>query len=335
MLTNFRDFKTSSSSLEVELTSICNSRCVGCSRFKNFYFDNPHFVNGKYLDIELFLERLHQWKNLDFILFCGNYGDPVLHPQFIELMKELRRQKGEMRILVHSNASFGAKKFWSELGSIFSSKGSYIKFSIDGSKISHEAFRRGTDWNKVIENAEAFIAEGGNAIWQMIDFKHNHEDIENCRKLSMQMGFKRFDLRKNNYPGLDDYILASSSAVRPEVSSELSLENLESWHSQHLRETLAQEVACKSLERKNLYLDVHGHLWPCCWVGGLPYRPEDHLRQHFIKKFLNGSLTNLDQISIEKVSLEKILSSNVFSSIQAAIDQVNFSTCKKTCGKCS
>lgn len=335
MLKSFNDFTKTSSSLEVELTSICNSRCVGCSRFQDFYFDNPHYQPGKYLDIDVFLEKLPQWENLDFLLFCGNYGDPLLHPRFEELVTRIRALNRDLRILVHTNGSFGGQKFWSSLGPLFKQRGSYIKFSIDGLQKSHEVFRRGTDWNKVIDNAETFIASGGNAIWQMIDFKHNHHEIDECREFSHRMGFKRFDLRKNNYSGLDDYILSAPNALGPSRPQDISWDNLQSWHNQHLTEASSQTIQCKSLGRKNLYLDVHGHLWPCCWVGGLPYRPEDHLRKHFIHQFLNNNWESLNEISIQNRSLEQILSSNIFKSIEDSIQNISFSTCKRTCGNCS
>ncbi|MFS4459351.1 radical SAM protein [Bdellovibrio sp. HCB2-146] len=340
---SFSNLLQSGFSWEVELTSRCNSRCVGCSRYSHFYYPNPFFNSRLDLDIEVLKKALRESAQVDFILFCGNYGDPLLHPQIFDILEFIRQEKGSVGVVVHTNASFGSQDFWIQLASYFQTPGSFIKFSLDGLADSHEKFRRGTNWETALANAKTFIAAGGRAVWQMIDFAHNKNEIETAREMSQKLGFRRFDLRKNNYPGLDSAIAETAIDLRNPPASvaqfDLNKEELQTWYRSQLREKPAHSIECRSLTRKNIYLDVNGHVWPCCWVGGLPYRPEHELREWFQQETLNRYKKGFN--SLVEQSLEQIFSHPWWQkhlpeswNLSAQHSPVVLSTCVKTCGKC-
>lgn len=331
-------------SWEVELTTRCNSRCVGCSRQSEFHFPNPYFSENVDLDVDLLLKALAATAQVDFILFCGNYGDPLLHPEIFLILERIRESYGDLPILLHSNAAFGNEEFWQRLAKYFRSKRSYVKFSIDGLKDSHEKFRRGTRWSSTLRSAESFIGAGGRAVWKMIEFSSNREEVEAARALSEKMGFRKFELRKNNYPGLDGPISQEVDLRKPPesiVGAPLPLDLLEAWNLSQARERKFDRIQCKSLERRNLFLDAHGNVWPCCWVGGLPFRPEHELRQWFQRKVLDRFERDFN--SLTRHELGEILSHPWLGGELEqswAHDPVHFtnplpSTCAKTCGRCS
>jgi MoaA/NifB/PqqE/SkfB family radical SAM enzyme len=340
----FGDFQNKAVSWEVELTSRCNSRCVGCSRYSEYYYPHPYFNPHVDLKKEILFKALQSTPHLEFILFCGNYGDPLLHPEIFEILEFIRREKGNLRVLVHSNAAFGNSEFWQKLAGYFQTPGSYIKFSLDGLKNSHEKFRRGTQWEKALGNARSFIAAGGRAVWKMIEFEHNRHEIPEARALAARMGFHKFDLRKNNYPGLDAPILREvelSPVPASVTASARSPEQLEQWNENQVREKKFDHIECRSVLNKNIFLDAYGQVWPCCWVGGLPYRPEHELRQWFQNKV--QARYEKDFNSLERRSLEEILRQAWFQNdlesswANKARDPLNPlpSTCAKTCGKCA
>lgn len=342
-MTGFDGLIKSGISWEVELTSRCNSRCVGCSRYSEFYYPNPFLDPRVDLDINIFKKALRESPGVKFVLFCGNYGDPLLYPRIFDILRFIREERGDLGILVHSNASFGQEKFWQELAFFFQTPGSYVKFSLDGFSDSHEMFRRGSKWEVAFKNAQVFIQNGGRAVWQMIDFQHNHHEIEKARSFALQNGFRRFDLRPNNYVGLDVAIsnrVPNLDSVPSTVSaSARTEEELLAWYESQISEKSVDVIDCKSLGRKNLYLDVHGRVWPCCWVGGLPYRPEHELREWFHKKVL--ARYDSDFNSLKDRSLEGILAHSWWREhLPASWDLKKgnpaeiLTTCLKTCGKC-
>ena len=70
--------------LHIEASSYCNARCPGCPR--NGY---GYPLEGFFKEKNLRLEQLHQlldtYKDVTKILYCGNHGDPMMHPDIAEM----------------------------------------------------------------------------------------------------------------------------------------------------------------------------------------------------------------------------------------------------------
>ncbi len=342
-MSSFGSLLQGSLSWEIELTTRCNSHCVGCSRYSDYFHPNIHFDPRQDLDFATFKKALASGQRLDFILLCGVYGDPLLHPEIVRFMQHIRSEYPEAKVSAHSNGAFGTPELWKSLAAHFNTPGSHIKFSIDGLKNSHELFRQGTRWESVLKNAEVFIQAGGNAVWKMIEFKHNQIDIAEARNLATEMGFRSFELRSNNFPGLDDYITLPEDDRKSLTRTEnLDFDEtaLDQWNTQQVDQKKFNSIECRSLTRKNLYLDAHGKVWPCCWVGGLPYRPENHLRQWMHKKLLSRYSDDFN--SLESYSLSEILDHEwMKTSLPESWKNKNsteknplIATCAKTCGQC-
>ena len=56
-----------------------------------------------------------------------------------------------------------------------------VVFGIDGLEDTSHIYRVNTSFKKVIENAEAFIKQGGLGTWQFIVFKHNVHQLESAK----------------------------------------------------------------------------------------------------------------------------------------------------------
>lgn len=86
--------------------------------------------------------------------------------------------------------------WWKRLAK--SIKNGYVIFGIDGIGKTNSIYRIGTEYDKVIENAKAFIKTGGKAKWDFIAFKHNENEIEQAKILSYQFGFSEFQVKKTS-----------------------------------------------------------------------------------------------------------------------------------------
>jgi MoaA/NifB/PqqE/SkfB family radical SAM enzyme len=326
---------------EIELSTRCNSRCLGCSRHADFTHTNPYYPEKTDLDKEVLLQVLRATPNLASLLFCGVYGDPLLHGEILPIFRMLKTEFPKTRVSVHSNASFGTGEFWTELGELFRQPGWRLKFALDGEAREHEAFRRGTSWTRTLSNAEIFIAAGGRADWHMIEFSTNEHQAEELRALAAQKGFHRFELRKNNYPGLENFFSQPNLPLTPaEKIDETQITDfeLDRWNDEYTKNFVPGSIDCKSLAKKTLYLDASGKIWPCCWIGGLVSRPEHPQRLRFQRKTLKNIAPDFN--SARSHSLENILShrwfrENLPASWRTPERRNLTSTCAKTCGRCS
>ncbi len=76
------------SGLHIEPTNICTLKCPGCARTR-FLDQWPQHWKNHSLDVDQLLKFLDiDLSNLDIVL-CGNYGDPIYHPDLIDFVTKL------------------------------------------------------------------------------------------------------------------------------------------------------------------------------------------------------------------------------------------------------
>ena len=179
--------------IHLELTTKCQARCPMCPRRINGGMLNPLFTLSE-INLEIFKKWFDEdlLRQLDSIFLCGNLGDPIIAQDCLEIIQYIRTINKTLQISIHTNGSARTVDWWKQLAKT----NTRVAFGIDGLSDTHHLYRINTDWNKIIENAQAFIDEGGHAEWQMLAFSHNEHQIEQCRDLSQQMKFKKFNLSK-------------------------------------------------------------------------------------------------------------------------------------------
>ena len=165
------------SKIAFEISSHCNSKCPQCPRYDMFGRVHKD-LSITHLDIDI-IKRLplEKMKNLKSVSFCGNFGDPLMHPALNEIITFFQNQQ----ISISTNASLRSKEWWAQLGK---NKNIEVTFCIDGIGPAHELYRRNTSYKKIIENAKAYISSGGKARWQFIVFRHNEHQLTEAKKLS-------------------------------------------------------------------------------------------------------------------------------------------------------
>jgi organic radical activating enzyme len=91
----------------------------------------------KFLDIDLADKT---------IILSGNYGDPIYHPEFIDLVQQLK-QRGA-RLEITTNGSHRKPEWWQELATYFTTQDT-ITFSIDGTPNNFTQYRENADWESI------------------------------------------------------------------------------------------------------------------------------------------------------------------------------------------
>lgn len=188
--------------LHVELTSRCNASCPGCLRNNNGFGLRPG-LDLMDIPVKTVMQEMIKLPNLKVLHLCGNLGDPIAYKHFIPLLKkveqynkiQLHSSRQQKYIDIHTNGSLRSVKWWEELGeNLYNNfyNSHQVVFGIDGLEDTHSIHRQGTNFNKIIDNARAFINAGGVAEWQYLKFKHNEHQVDEARQLSQDMGFKQF-----------------------------------------------------------------------------------------------------------------------------------------------
>ena len=266
--------------LQIELTTRCNARCPMCARN---YRGMEH--NDGYPETELRLEHIVRMfptptlQNIKKILFNGNLGDFGLAKDAVEIVKYFV-ENNIKDIEISTNGSMRTPEWWAQLAL----PGVTVAFALDGLADTHSLYRQDTSWHKIIENARAVIAAGGNAMWRFIPFDHNRHQEEECRQLANSIGFYQFQNigqgrdRGYVYTRTGEYSHLIGAPYKPEdVTNPPTIQVLLTDHltwtplrRKHENDTTDLVIDCHHKRTKELYVAANGEIYPCCWLGFYP-----------------------------------------------------------------
>ena len=301
--------------IDIEITNNCNALCPQCTRTPK---DGSVVQYGDFLNFNTFKDRFTPsfLNQLEVISFNGNTGDSVMHPDVIDFCQYVVEHSTGVVSLM-TNGSMRDKLFWSKLGQIFNTTRTRVKFALDGLADTHELYRVNTDWDLILSHAKSFIDAGGQAVWQMIVFKHNQDQIEACRTMAKEYGFVEFDLVKSDrFPAdgeLKVYKRGEYSHTINKATVELTTNKVDKSQSFKKISFDNTNIQCKSQEIKWLGIYADGTVWPCCFMMGFhkmtsPWTAP--IRNH-INKYLELG-TDLSTINLNVHSIEEILASKFY-----------------------
>ena len=231
--------------LHIESTDVCQAACPLCQRETDLSFrkDIKHHLRIEQIQRH-FSDRVIA--GLDKMFMCGIYGDPAAGYYTMDIYRYFRKLNPDIVLGMNSNGAIQSTFWWHELGGLFNQPEDYCVFSIDGLEDTNQVYRKNVNWKKLMSNAEAFVAAGGLAHWDMLVYKHNQHQVDACEQLARDMGFKWF---------------------RAKVSRRPLLAGLEAPFNWHVPQPATGPIKCRALEEKSAYIDAQGRLSPCCWLG--------------------------------------------------------------------
>ena len=309
--------------IHLEVTSKCQARCPMCPRRISGGMLNPLIELN-----EITLEQFKEWfkpdfvKQLNSLFMCGNLGDPIIAQDTLEIFQYLKDENPDIQLKMHTNGSARTTEWWRGVARM----NVKTTFGIDGMGDTHHLYRISTDWHKIIENAKAFIEEGGEAEWHMLAFKHNEHQIEECRKLSQDMGFVNFSVKhtsrftSNKWPALDD----EGRTIHVLEPTQQSIEMMNKVKMASCEQN--NVIKCKAVEFKQIYVGADGTVAPCCWLDFSWILHKQESRVDYMDQI--GRFPNLN-----KESLEEIFNSNYFETIKNTWDNNPLMECSRQCGK--
>jgi MoaA/NifB/PqqE/SkfB family radical SAM enzyme len=308
--------------IHLEITSKCQAKCPMCPRRISGGPLNP-FIK---LD-EITLDVFKKWFELDFIkqldslFMCGNLGDPIISKDTLEIYQYLREANPNIRLAMHTNGSARDPEWWQRLAQLKVK----VTFGIDGLSDTHHLYRISTDFNKIIENARAFITAGGVAKWHMLVFAHNEHQIEEARTMSKQIGFVDFSI-KHTSRFKQDYLQVIDDAGRPTHRIKPTQTSLDMIPlAEAAQKEVKPHIVCKAQKFKQLYVSACGNVSPCCWLDMEWIPPMQESRIDYMEKI--SEFPNL-----HRKTLKEIFDGGFFSKIEAQWGTVGLKECTKQCG---
>jgi MoaA/NifB/PqqE/SkfB family radical SAM enzyme len=318
--------------VHIEITTRCQARCPMCPRRINGGVLNPLMTLT-----EIDLETFKNWFSIEFIqqlnslFMCGNLGDPIIAKDCLEILQYLKEVNPNIRLSMHTNGSARSLQWWEQVAYT----GTRVVFGIDGLADTHSLYRIDTDYDRIIDNARAFIQAGGYAEWHMLVFKHNEHQIEKCRELASKFGFKNFQIKHTTrftdikFPVLDD----SGKTIYnlyPSTKTEEMLPQILTYARDLPSSFVVEQVGkctinCKSVKWKQIYVAATGNVGPCCWMDFKEKLHKQNTRIDYMDKI--GLFPNL-----QEHTLVDIFNSGYFDKISSTWDNEPVFECAKQCG---
>lgn len=253
------------SKLNLELSTACNAACPQCARYHNDDPDTGIVENPDLPQNTLTLEQVQRLIDRDWLVQAkhikleGTHGEPTMARECQDILQWFRTVNPTVTFALHTNGSTRTPAWWAELARFFQyhpERRSHVTFSLDGLEDTNHIYRRRTVWSKIMENAQAFIAAGGVAVWDMIVFEHNEHQVLRARKLAKSMGFWQFGVK-----------ISQRNLIRPITW----LRQPKTWKENQGSGTV--KIDCIGKQTDELFMNANGLYMPCCFINENAYGP--------------------------------------------------------------
>ena len=307
-----QNYLTTPTTLQLEISSMCNALCYGCIRTDQTNFNGklPIIPDKKMLQLPTLKKIFEQFTTVKTLDFCGTVDDPFMHPHFNDILR-LALDSGIKNIKIHTNGSIRDADYWKETAEILNQFTTHnLKFSIDGLRdTNHLYYRQRTNFDKIMKNAQAFIEAGGTAGWQYIIFPWNKHQIEEASKLSKEMGFKTFIHRidrvfinKNQKGWLLEDVIRRKQENKP-----INLNQKFDWNDLAVRFEKDEDntIDCHFKKEKMYFIDFNARLWPCCFLRNTEFGGHNthwhQVKNIMYDKYDDPTWNRLDLHSVEEI----------------------------------
>lgn len=342
-------------SVHLEISTRCQASCPMCPRKFRGGVDNPwlDLVDWTYDDfVKIFNQEL--LTQLEGIYFCGNFGDPIMNNDLVDMCRYVKENAPKLDVRIHTNGGARSIDWWKSLYHALPEKHTVV-FGIDGLEDTNHLYRAGVNWDILIRNAKVFIDEGGIADWVFIRFKHNEHQELDAYNMSKELGFARFTVKNSTrFVGDEKYAVLDKDGnveryLEPPMNNEVKF--ITPSQIKNYKEVLrSSEINCYVKKSKEVYIDGHKNVFPCCFIASAPYNyrspqvpagePEHKtiLRQINEESLLQyydlvSSLGGIENLSAINRTIKDIIEDNRW---QSAWDDYwgdkKLIACAKTCG---
>jgi len=355
----YHTFKTIQD-MHVEITNRCNAACPMCARndFGGKTKEDLVLDEWSIEDIDKIFNN--QFPNLQNVMFCGTHGDPCVAENSLYAIDRIKSTT-DATVEFYSNASMRNVDWWSNLGSFMNQmkpdhshyrKTDLAIFSIDGLSDTNHIYRRRTNFEKIIENAEAYIKAGGLARWDFIVFKHNEHQVEEAELLAKKLGFKQFRIRKTsrfdyspdgpdkwrvkNQQGNIEYFLEPPSKKYQNPQSQVLQNVIKKYGSTEEYYNAASINCLYRNEFKRIYINAYAQVFPCCYISDDSYPHKNKIYQDTQEKIFQKwgyEFNSLRRKTWDEILHHEWFATELENSWNKNLKDGKLMRCARTCGK--
>ena len=340
ILHDLDDWWENFNNIQFDITSHCNARCAFCCRQKEGTTQTK-------AELELHHFDLDTWKRIASedtrgvwireITLNGNWGDPMMHPNLVEMLDIWSNHHPETNLMLHTNGSMRSTQFWKDMGKICRKFTNHVVvFAVDGMKDTHSIYRVRTNFDKICENISAFVSTTGRARICMTAFKHNVHQVKEVEDLAERLGCIEFEIRPSHgshtvqdgvtiEEGDTKFYQKTFENIYIEMSDLRDFDYYNVVSENYLPEN---NTKCPWFNDRNIQIDPWGRVWPCCHVS--EYGKNNNFK-HVDESFTSARDTN----SLTNYSLRQILQNDWYSKhLYSVVKNAKWNACRETCGVC-
>jgi hypothetical protein len=237
----------------IEPTNICTLKCPGCARTQFIQKWSKHWKNHS-LDINKVMNFLDIDLDSKLINFCGNYGDPIYHPEFIEMVAAFKNRGAHVSIT--TNGSYRNAVWWNALCDQLNEH-DIVRFSIDGTPENFSQYRINADWSSIKLGIDICVQKQIPTEWKYIPFLYNEDCIQQAQNLSEDMGVSRFIVSTSDrFDQATEHLIPTDTLVGKRFESQ-----------QQFKKGIAAGVDPECEQGKSYFITATGHFVPCCYIA--------------------------------------------------------------------
>jgi MoaA/NifB/PqqE/SkfB family radical SAM enzyme len=239
----------------IELTNMCTLKCPGCARTQFIEQWPQHWQNHNvtaedlfnFLDIDLVDKKIN---------LCGNYGDPIYHPKFLDIVRGFKKRGSILGIT--TNGSYKTESWWRELTSLLDQHDN-ITFAVDGTPENFTQYRINADWQSIKTGMQVAANASCSCTWKYIVFAFNENAIEKTKQLCNNIGIQ--DFRVDYSDRYDEKTLY----LKP-TSPELVGQKFQA--QQNFKNSIQNKVNADCLAKKSEhFITADGYYTACCYTA--------------------------------------------------------------------
>jgi MoaA/NifB/PqqE/SkfB family radical SAM enzyme len=338
--------------VHLELTSRCNAACPQCPRSLNEGITNPDLplTELSLSDIKrVFEPRLI--RQLRHIYLCGNYGDPMMAHDTLDVLRYFRMVNPRLHLTMHTNGSGRNSAWWAEAATLLN----VCRFGVDGLEDTNHIYRRNTHWEVIMASVDSYISAGGVAEWDYLVFAHNEHQIQKAAQLAIEKGFRKFFVKRTSRfskagkqmrsieiktrSGELVQILQPPQAMKLQNQQVVRLNEQVSSTSDYLRYIDETPIHCQVAHRHSVYVSAEALVMPCCFMANL--YPSDLAASSAVQVW--AMIDHLPEgkrsLSARAYTVQEIINSVFFQHLvpqswnQPSVNAGRLSVCAHHCGE--